>query len=90
MIRAQHLIPAVVAEVIRKAPLTPEKVSFAWGAAVGPGLQRATSVRLDDEGVLHVTAADRHWAKEVKRSSKLILARLTALLGAGVVKRMHV
>ena len=30
-------MPAVVAEVIRKAPLTDEKVAFAWRLAVGPG-----------------------------------------------------
>ena len=90
MIRARHLIPAVLSEVIRKAPLCPEKVDFAWRAAVGPAVERVTSVRLDDHGVLHVTAADAHWAREVKRSSKLILVRLADLLGDNVVKRLRV
>jgi predicted nucleic acid-binding Zn ribbon protein len=88
VIRADRLIPAVLAEVIRKAPLCPEKVEFAWRAAVGSALDRVTTVRLDDEGVLHVKAADAHWAREVKRSSRLILKRLEGLLGAGVAKKL--
>ena len=88
MIRADRLIPGVLAEVIRKAPLCPEKVEFAWRAAVGAGVDRVTTVRLDDSGVLHVKAADAHWAREVKRSSRLILKRLEGLLGAGVVKKL--
>lgn len=79
-----------MAEVVRKAPLCPEKVDFAWRSAVGSALQRVTKVRLDDNGVLHVIAADEHWAREVRRSSKLILARLATLLGAGTVRRMKI
>jgi hypothetical protein len=88
VIRAERVIPAVLAEVIRKAPLCPEKVDFAWRTAVGAVVDRVTKVRLDQDGVLHVTAADTHWTREVKRSSRLILGRLTSLLGAGVVKRI--
>ena len=90
MIRANRVIPAVLAEVIRKAPLCPEKVDFAWRSAVGAAVARVTNVRLDDEGVLWVLAADPQWAREVKRSSRLILARLQPLLGAGVAKKIHV
>lgn len=88
MQRADRVIPAVLAEVIRKAPLSPEKVAFAWRTVVGAAVDRMTKVRLDPEGVLHVTAADAQWSREVKRSSRLIMARLTPLLGAGVVKRI--
>lgn len=88
MIRADRLIPGVLADVIRKAPLCPEKIEFAWRAAVGAGMDRVTTVRLDDAGVLHVKAADAHWAREVKRSARLIIKRLEALLGAGVVRRL--
>ncbi len=88
MIRADRIIPGVLSEVIRKAPLCPEKVEFAWRASVGAAVDRVTRVRLDDEGVLHVTAADANWAREVKRSSWLILGRLGALLGDGVVKKL--
>ena len=88
MIRAGQVIPAVLAEVIRKAPLTPEKVDFAWKHAVGPALERTTSVRLDEQGVLHVTTADAHWAREVRRSSPLILKRLETMLGASTVQKI--
>ncbi|HUE87547.1 MAG TPA: DciA family protein [Vicinamibacterales bacterium] len=89
MIRTDRLIPAVLAEVIRKAPLCPEKVEFAWRTAVGSAMGRVTTVQLDDAGVLHVKAADAHWAREVKRSSRLVLKRLEGLLGAGVVKKLR-
>jgi predicted nucleic acid-binding Zn ribbon protein len=89
MIRTDRVIPGVLAEVIRKAPLCPEKVDFAWRSAVGPALGRVTTVHLADNGVLQVKAADAHWAREVKRSSRLILKRLDALLGEGVVARIE-
>jgi hypothetical protein len=38
--------------------------------------------------VLHVRAVDPHWAREVKRSSRLILSRMTILLGDGVVTKL--
>jgi predicted nucleic acid-binding Zn ribbon protein len=90
MIRADRVIPSVLAEVIRKAPLCPEKVEFAWRSAVGAVIARSTKVRLDDDGALHVMAADAQWAQEVKRSARLILPRLAALLGSGVVKKISV
>jgi predicted nucleic acid-binding Zn ribbon protein len=90
MIRADRVIPAVLAEVIRKAPLCPEKVDFAWRSAVGAAVARVTSVRLDDDGVLYVFAADAQWGREVKRSSRLILTRLASLLGPDVAKRIQV
>jgi predicted nucleic acid-binding Zn ribbon protein len=87
--RAEHLIPAVLAEVVRKAPLCDEKVDFAWRASVGAAVQKMTTVRLDEDGVLHVAAADAHWAREVRRSARLILVRLEKLLGPGTVKRIR-
>lgn len=90
VIRADRVIPAVLTQVIRKAPLTPEKVTFAWSAAVGPALQRVTSVRLDGDGVLHVTAINGHWAVEVKRASRVVLARLAAWLGPDVARSIRI
>jgi len=49
-----------------------------------------TTVRLDSAGVLHVRAADAHWAREVKRSTRLIASRLAALLGDRVVRKFSV
>jgi hypothetical protein len=77
-------IPGALAALLRDAPLSPGKVSFAWRAAVGPGLERETSVRLID-GTLVVDAASRLWAREVTRSSPIILRRLQSLLGSNTV-----
>jgi len=89
MVPVHAVIPRALAEVLRKAPLCPEKVAFAWRAAVGPRVARVTKVSLDAAGVLHVTSDDAHWTTEVRRSSTLILARLEGLLGAGIVKRIQ-
>jgi predicted nucleic acid-binding Zn ribbon protein len=89
VVPAYKVIPAVLAEVLKKAPLCPEKVEFAWRAAVGPAIARATRVSLDHDGVLQITSSEAHWKTEVKRSSKLILARLETMLGHGVVRRLH-
>ena len=42
-----HALPGALAELLRDAPLSPGKVGFAWRAAVGPNLERVTSVRLE-------------------------------------------
>src|SRR5688500_16023969 len=89
VVPAYKVIPAVLAEVLRKAPLSPEKVEFAWRASVGPAVARVTTVTLDQGGVLHVTAREPQWLPEIRRSSKLILARLESMLGPGVVKRLR-
>lgn len=89
MVPLARVIPAALAEVIRKAPLCPEKVDFAWREVVGPALARVTRVQLDDRGVLHVTA-DPRWGREVTRMTKLIVPRLETYLGPGVVERITV
>jgi hypothetical protein len=83
-----RVIPGVLAEVIRKAPLCDEKVAFAWGDAVGEALTRVTRIRLDKTGVLHVTA-EGTWGREIQRLSPLILRRLERLLGPGTVKAIQ-
>jgi hypothetical protein len=88
VIRANRIIPAVLGEVLRKAPLSPEKVEFAWRSAVGDAVARVTAVRLDADGVLHVTVTDARWGPEVARSSRLILARLATFLGPGVARKL--
>ena len=83
MIPLHEFIPAALAEILRKAPLTPEKVAFAWRSAVGPGVDKATSVELR-HGVLYVRARDASWQREVERSAALIRSRLAAILGNAV------
>ena len=89
MVPVARVIPDVLAEVLRKAPLCPEKVAFAWTEAVGPALARVTKVRLDDGGVLEV-AASGEWGREIRRSSPMILRRLERFLGAGTVVSIRV
>jgi predicted nucleic acid-binding Zn ribbon protein len=82
-------LPGALAELLRDAPLSPGKVQFAWRAAVGPAVDRETSVRLVDK-TLVVDAASRLWAREVTRSSSIILNRLQRLLGADTVADLSV
>ncbi len=86
----QHALPAVLAEILRRVPLSPEKVSFAWRNAVGPAFARVSAVRLTDEGVIEVQCGDEHWRREIRRSTPVIKERLAALLGDEVVKSVRV
>ena len=76
--------------LLRDQPLSPGKVSLAWRAAVGPAVHRATTVDIDPEGTLSVSAADRQWARELHRCRPLVAARLDRLLGDGVVTRIEI
>jgi predicted nucleic acid-binding Zn ribbon protein len=84
-----HIIPGALLTVLRDAPISQGKVGFAWRVAVGPALQRATEVRLE-ERVLIVETSSPQWSREVMRSSPVILRRLQELLGADVVERIEV
>ena len=88
MIPVQTIVPQMLAEVVRKAPLTDEKVAFAWRAAVGPAIAAATEVALD-QGVLRVRARDRAWQRELERSAATVGRRLDDFLGAGVVRALE-
>ena len=89
MIPVQTIVPRMLAQIISKAPLNPEKVAFAWRAAVGPTLASATDVVLD-QGTLRVQARDRAWQRELQRASATIRTRLDDLLGAGVVRALDI
>ena len=89
MIQVHRVIPDALAEILRKAPLSDEKVAFAWRSAVGPAMDRGTSATLRD-GVLRVTVRDPAWGREVERSEALIRARLDALLGRGIVRTIEI
>ena len=89
MIPVHQFMPEALAAILRRAPLTPEKVAFAWRAAVGPAVDRVTTVSLTGD-VLCVRARDVAWRREVERSGRVIRARLDALLGEGVVRAMKV
>ena len=89
MTPVHRFMPDALAAVLRRAPLTPEKVAFSWRAAVGPAVDKATSVELHN-GVLHVRAKDATWQREVERSAGLIRSRLDSLLGERVVRYIEV
>src|ERR1051325_901781 len=88
VIKANQVLPGVVAEVIRKAPLTDEKVAFAWRLAVGPAIAKATTVRLGSDGTLYLTAESKAWVDSVRDSVGIIRSRLAHYLGDNAVKRI--
>jgi hypothetical protein len=84
-----HVVPAALMELLRATPLSDGKVNFAWKTAVGPAMDRATAVKLEN-GILIVEATAPQWIREVKRSSGVILTRLKTFLGEGTVHRIEV
>jgi hypothetical protein len=84
-----HVVPAALMELLRTTPLSSGKVGFAWKTAVGPALDRVTSVRLEN-GVLIVETRGPQWSREIIRSRGVILARLKTFLGEGSVQRIDV
>jgi hypothetical protein len=87
VIPVNHLMSGALAEILRRAPLTPEKVAFSWRTAVGPAVDKVTTVEFYN-GVLYVHAKDATWRGEVERSAALIRSRLDGLLGERVVRRI--
>jgi predicted nucleic acid-binding Zn ribbon protein len=85
----QDAVPGVLSQILRKAPLSPGKVDFAWRAAVGPALARISTVHLEDQ-ILFVEAAGNQWVRELERSSQVILERMRALLGHTTVASIKV
>jgi hypothetical protein len=90
VIPVRQVVPGAVAEIIRKAPLSPEKVEFAWRSVVGPAISQATSVNWGDDRILRVKTKDAAWQREVERSASLIRSRLDSLLGERVVRYIEV
>lgn len=90
MDQARQVLPTALAQAVRLAPLTPEKIDFAWRAAGGAPIARVTAVALGDGGVLTVKSADAHWAKEVHRLRHALVRSLETWLGAGVVTTIEV
>ena len=83
-------LPALVLPaLLARAPLTPEKVTFVWGLAVGAAIARATTATLAGT-VLTVHTSDPAWEREVERSRALILARVQQLLGPALVRSLVV
>jgi predicted nucleic acid-binding Zn ribbon protein len=86
---AASLLASVLPGLLQHAPLTPEKVAFAWRTVAGDAVARATSVRLGD-GVLWVSAEDDGWLREVERAAVSLLPRMKALIGDDAVRVIRV
>lgn len=84
-----HAIPGALIDLLSGTPLSPGKVEFAWKAAVGPALEKTTFVRLEGTRLL-VDATSKQWAREITRSSGLILSRLQALLGKQTITEITI
>ena len=81
MIAVQRVLPDTLSEIVRRQPLTQDKVDFAWRTAVGPALARVSSARLDGDGTLRVRTDDDRWTREIERGRDVIRARLDRFLG---------
>lgn len=85
MTAVPDLAVSVLAEAIKRQPLSPGKVALAWQMAAGPQLARASHVDIDrDVGsclTLTVRARDQRWAAEIDRVRPLLTDRLARLLG---------
>ena len=88
MISARECVPTAVGLILRRQPLSPGKVRFAWHATVGDAMANATTVELDPDGTLRVAARTEHWRKETVRSIGVIKRRMAELLGRGTVIRV--
>jgi hypothetical protein len=88
MVPVQQVMPEALASVLRRAPLTPEKVAFAWRTAVGAAVDRATGVELRGSTLVVVVKSDE-WRHEISRSLALIRSRLNFVLGDGTVARIE-
>jgi hypothetical protein len=89
VIHVHRVIPEALAAILRNAPLSDDKVAFAWRSAVGPAIDRGTTVTLQGD-VLRVVPKDPAWGREVVRSEALIRARLDSLLGRDVVRAIEI
>ena len=84
-----HVVPGALRLLLRDLPLSSGKVEFAWTAAVGPAVARATSVKLEASALL-VETTSTQWTSEIRRSSAFILTRMKSLLGDDTVQRIEV
>ena len=89
MIPVQAILPGALADVIRKVPLSQDKIEFAWRTAVGAAVAKATKVHLKGV-VLQVRADNEAWRREIEHSAALIRNRMESLLGPDVVRGLNV
>ena len=84
------VVPSAVRMLLRQGEMSPGKLEFAWGAAVGPAVQRATTVTMREDGTVLVGADDPVWRREVRRSLPVIRERLQELLGRDAIRSVRI
>jgi hypothetical protein len=89
VIPVQQFMPRALAEILRKAPDSPEKIAFAWRNAVGPSVDKVTAIELHGR-VLRVRARDASWRREIERSAGMIRSRLNSVLGEDAIRHIDV
>ncbi|HSL21603.1 MAG TPA: hypothetical protein VK886_08705 [Vicinamibacterales bacterium] len=71
---------AVLADIIRRQPLSPGKVSLAWQIAAGPQLARMAEADFQAPATVRLRPKDARWAAAIERSRAVIAERLGGLL----------
>ncbi len=90
MVPVKQVSSAALAAVLRRQPICPAKLRFAWELAAGRPMGRAAEPALGPEGVFVLQVTDAHWAREIARARPVLLERLRALLGPDSVVRLDV
>jgi predicted nucleic acid-binding Zn ribbon protein len=84
------VVPFAVRRLLRQGEMSQGKLDFAWKNAVGPAIERATDIRLSENGTLEVRAADSAWRRELRHSRAMILGRLQELLGSDTIRAVKI
>lgn len=84
---------SVIAEAIRRQPLSTGKVALAWQLAAGPQIARATHIEIEEETgpaslSLLIKARDARWTAEIARLRPVLQDRLSSLLGTSLTFRI--
>jgi predicted nucleic acid-binding Zn ribbon protein len=81
--------PRALREALAQQPTSRGKVLFAWALVAGPALSRSAAPDWRD-GVLYLDAKSETWRRELVRARPELLARLTGLLGPGIVRTLQI
>lgn len=83
---------ASLEKILRSAAARPElqfkAAAIAWEAAVGELVGRNTRPVALDGRTLVVNACDQQWQRELRRMSGVILTKISAVLGTGIVEKL--
>jgi predicted nucleic acid-binding Zn ribbon protein len=81
--------PRALRQALAQQPTSSGKVLFAWALVAGPALSRSAAAEWRD-GVLYLQAKSETWRRELVHARPELLARLTSLLGPGIVRALQI